>query len=63
VYFAQYGDYHDTPVYDRYALGAGAHITGPAIVEERESTAVIGPAAVATVDALSNLIVRLSHDA
>lgn len=63
VYYPEYGDYHDTPVYDRYSLGPGARITGPAIVEERESTAVIGPAAVAVVDELSNLVVRLSHDA
>ena len=38
-------------------------IAGPAIVEERESTAVLGPAAIATVDELSNLIVSLSHAA
>jgi len=59
AYFAQYGNYYDTPVYDRYALGPGDRITGPAIVEERESTAIVGPAAAATVDELSNLIVRL----
>src|SRR5262249_49160742 len=59
AYFAQYRDYYDTPVYDRYGLGPGDRITGPAIVEERESTAILGPGAVATVDELSNLIVRL----
>jgi N-methylhydantoinase A len=63
VYFAEYADYHETPVYDRYRLAPGMRITGPAIVEERESTAVVGPAATAVVDELSNLIVRLSHDA
>ena len=30
------------PVYDRYALSPGASITGPALIEERESTCVIG---------------------
>ena len=35
----------ETPVYDRYALAPGTTFKGPAIVEERESTAVIGPAA------------------
>jgi N-methylhydantoinase A len=33
----------DTPVYRRGDLGAGATFTGPAIVEERETTAVIRP--------------------
>src|SRR3989454_645375 len=41
AYFAQASDFVPTPVYDRYALGPGAAFTGPAIVEERESTAVI----------------------
>jgi len=63
VYFPQYGDYHDTPVYDRYRLGPGTRIAGPAIIEERESTAILGPSAVADVDELSNVAVRLSHDA
>jgi N-methylhydantoinase A len=62
VYFAEYGDYHSTPVYDRYELMSGASITGPAIVEERESTAVLGPGAVGAVDEFSNLIVRMSHE-
>jgi N-methylhydantoinase A len=33
----------DTPVYRRGDLGAGATFAGPAIVEERETTAVIRP--------------------
>ena len=37
------GRFVPTPVYDRYRLGPGAAINGPAIIEERESTAVIGP--------------------
>jgi len=48
--------YVDTPVYDRYALRAGATLAGPAIVEERESTAVIGPDARISVDASLTLI-------
>ena len=32
---------------------------GPAIVEERDSTAVIGPQATVTVDPYANLIVTL----
>jgi N-methylhydantoinase A len=63
VYFPQYKDYRSTPVYDRYRLGPGATFTGPAIVEEHESTAVVGPGMVGVVDECSNLIVRELHEA
>jgi len=46
-------------VYDRYALAPGATFEGPALVEERESTCVIGPSAKVTVDAFRNLVVDL----
>jgi N-methylhydantoinase A len=45
------------PVYDRYLLGPGATVTGPALVEERESTVLVPPSATGTVDAYRNLIV------
>jgi N-methylhydantoinase A len=45
AFFAEAGGFVPTPVYDRYALGPGAEFSGPAIVEERESTAVFGPGA------------------
>ena len=55
---------HDVewPVYDRYALAPGATITGPALIEERESTCVIGAGDVATVDAHCNLVATSSAD-
>ena len=59
AYFPERGGFVDTPLYDRYALTAGATITGPAIVEERESTTVLPPGATATVDAYANLVVTL----
>ncbi len=41
---AWFGDrFLDTPVFDRYALAPHAEIAGPAIIEEREATTVIGP--------------------
>jgi N-methylhydantoinase A len=43
AYFAEAAGFVETPVYDRYRLAPGATVEGPAIVEERESTAVIGP--------------------
>jgi len=60
AYFAEAGGFVETPVYDRYALGPGAEFTGPAIVEERESTAVAGPGARCRVDDGLALIVELA---
>ena len=48
-----------TPVYDRYALKASDTIQGPAIVEERESTAVIGPHGRAKIDKNLNLVIDI----
>jgi N-methylhydantoinase A/oxoprolinase/acetone carboxylase beta subunit len=48
----------DTPVYDRYALAPGATLTGPAIIEERESTTVAGPDARVSVDPRLTLILE-----
>ena len=42
AYFPSLGGYVETPVYDRYALRPGVRFDGPAIVEERESTLVVG---------------------
>jgi len=59
AYFAESGGFVETPVYDRYALTAGMRLTGPAIVEERESTAVIGPGARTRVDTGLAIIVEM----
>jgi N-methylhydantoinase A len=48
-------------VYDRYALAPGPSVTGPALIEERESTCVIGAGNVATVDARYNLVAELGQ--
>ncbi|MCC7107024.1 MAG: hydantoinase/oxoprolinase family protein [Chloroflexi bacterium] len=60
VYVREHRDFRSVPVYDRYRLGAGATFDGPAIVEERESTVVIGPGGRATIDEFRNLRVNLS---
>ncbi len=59
AYFADLGGFVDTPLYDRATLKAGATFEGPAIVEEKDSTAVIGPNATVRVDEYQNLIVTL----
>jgi len=60
AYFPETGGFTETPVYDRYALGAGARLAGPAIVEERESTTVLPPGTTATVDDYASLLVELT---
>jgi N-methylhydantoinase A/oxoprolinase/acetone carboxylase beta subunit len=59
AYFPEARGYVDCPVYDRYRLVVGMSLTGPAIVEERESTTVLPPGAVAAVDEYANLVVQL----
>jgi N-methylhydantoinase A len=51
--------WQDCTVYDRYKLPVGAQFAGPALIEERESTCVVGPDAVVSVDAMRNLVVEL----
>ena len=58
VYFQETG-FADCNVYDRYALRPGDNFSGLAVVEERESTTVIGPGATVNVDAYLNLICDL----
>ena len=59
VYFPEFKGFTECPVYDRYRLGPGATLTGPAIVEERESTLVVGPQGRLTIDDHLNAIVEL----
>lgn len=59
AYFPEAGGYLDTPVYDRYQMAEGLRFQGPAIVEERESTFVVGPEAECHIDEHWNLIARL----
>lgn len=62
IYFSGFGDLEAT-VYDRYALAPGVRITGPAVIEERESSCSIGPDAVLTVDEHFNLIIDIDYEA
>jgi N-methylhydantoinase A len=49
------------PVIDRYALSPGDEIAGPALIEERESTFVVGPQDRMRVDAHLNLVVEIGE--
>ncbi len=59
VYFQELGAYADTSVYDHYKLPVNHEIRGPAIVEQRESTAVVGPSGSFHVDASGNLVINI----
>ena len=58
IYLPEEEGFVTVPVYDRYGLGPGAAFDGPAIVEERESTVVLGPGCRAEVDGARNVVVR-----
>ena len=61
AYFADLGGFVETAIYDHYKLGAGTTFEGPAIVEEIDSTAVIGPNTSVSVDHFANLIVSFKE--
>jgi N-methylhydantoinase A len=59
AYVPELGGFHDIPVYNRYGLMPGTSFTGPAIVEERESTVIVGPDCCFRIDEQRNLLVEL----
>jgi N-methylhydantoinase A len=59
VYFPEWQEHRPVEVYDRYLLAPGASLAGPAIIEERESTTVVGPDSRVEVDNFRNLSVWL----
>jgi N-methylhydantoinase A len=60
VHFATAAEGVATGVYDRSALGAGATVAGPAIVEQADSTVVLPPGWSATVRASGELVLERS---
>jgi N-methylhydantoinase A len=53
-----WGDGDAVAVYDRHRLAAGQRVSGPAIIEERETTTVIPPQWTATVDRIGCIFAR-----
>lgn len=54
--------YRDIPVYERASLPAGYEITGPALIEQADTTAMIYQRHVARVDTLGNIVVDVPAD-
>lgn len=61
VYFRH--DFVDTPIYNRSDLFNGTVITGPAIIEQLDSTILVHPRKEAVVDAHGNIVIHLKEDA
>ena len=59
VYFESAGEFVETDLYQRERLGAGETFSGPAIVEQMDSTVVVPPAAAVEVEATGNLIIEI----
>ncbi|MBE7202648.1 MAG: hydantoinase/oxoprolinase family protein, partial [Parafilimonas terrae] len=55
------GTAHDTPVYDRTTLPAGFRLTGPAVVEQVDSTVLVPPGTRAEVDRYLNILIRVKE--
>ena len=52
------GDWYDANIYDRSKLNTGLKVPGPAIIGEMDSTTVVLPGFVASVDAVGNLLIN-----
>lgn len=59
VYFEEYKKYIDTLVYDRERLKPGNVIEGPAVIEERITTAIVHPNWNARIDGFENIIMEV----
>jgi len=59
VYNPEKDTYINCPVYDRYALSVGTMLEGPSLIEENESTCVIGFHDKVLVDKSYNLVVEV----
>lgn len=55
VWFAATG-FVQTPVYQRQALAFGSRLTGPAVIEQMDTTTIVPPGWSLTVDRVANLI-------
>ncbi len=59
LYLGESGCFQEAAVYDRYRLCPGESYHGPAVVEERESTVVVGREGRFYLDGYQNLIIEI----
>ena len=58
VYFGD--EYLETPVYDRYAIEVNKKMNGPCIIEEFESTTVVGKNCSVMLDGFRNILIEMN---
>lgn len=56
-----FNGWHDTPVYWRDHLPLDVHLTGPALIEQMDTTTLVHPGCTVTSDADGNLIITVPH--
>jgi N-methylhydantoinase A len=61
VYFEAADAYVKTEFYDRYRLAPGEVVAGPAVIEEHETSIVVGPDAAFHVDAAANVVIEFKE--
>ena len=61
VWDASSQSFVETPVHRQSAMESGASFEGPLIVEQRETTAVVGTGDFAHIDAHGNLVIRIGR--
>lgn len=59
VYFSEAQEYTETAVYNRYMMRTGAAVEGPALIQERESTLVVGPSMRCEVSSDGSILLHL----
>jgi len=59
VYLPERGGWTSTPVYDRRLLDPGNRIEGPAVIEQMDTTTLLLPGDIATVDEYRDLVVEV----
>lgn len=62
VFFPDSG-YMDCTIYDRSLLFPGVKFSGPAVIEERESTTVVGPHAEVSMDDYGTIMITRGYEA
>jgi N-methylhydantoinase A len=61
AYLSDKDDFVDFNVYDRYNLLPGMKIKGPAIIEEIESTSILGSDGSAQIDEYGNIVIEIGR--
>ncbi len=61
IYLPEVGDFQEVPVYSRYALAVGASFRGPCVIEERESTTIVGVHASVAIDDQRSIVITFDR--